>query len=600
LKGVNTALRAEAWGGGWLVIIIDGADQLSEAEFMALRPRMERPPSRAAFVLCTSDLAGIPGDVASFFHPLEIAPPPIRSRIRLARRICQGEEVRPDNAALERLALVTGGNLRRLACAIETLSSRGGLSLEAVRDAISIGPYRPSMNYVRSVAQGKPLDEQLDLLSGEWTATPAEKARRVEEMLGALFRREVAHQVSGYSVIDDFDAEESSRIVEHVQGKASQRGATVRAFWHSILKLWGQGPCATETSLIVRASEFDELVNGGEEIEGRKARRSRLLRMRLRAAEIEHSSPTAEPQGVRRRPSAQLARDQHLTKAQARALWDAASFLRQQYGLLLNTRITLRYDQLGVQSSGTGGLLSDLTRELKMKVERESGLGRFHWLYVHEDVPPHGRASHLACHMPLESMKLETWLLSFLARHCPGEASRTGLTLRRRATADPNQDTGVDADAAWHVHFGLVRLLCRGLDPSVPQGRRKKLIDLLGVDRRLQTPIGSRFGAQRYGVSESIGPGAREEASRRYLPVRSSFEHWADLTTRWEGEEHEYRRSVEKEHELKRAQVVRDWGNDRAKLAEFEMKWAREADKRVHARPDWPSSASHASPTFAK
>src|SRR5690349_12380622 len=57
----------------------------------------------------------------------------------------------------------------------------------------------------------------------------------------------------------------------------------------------------------------------------------------------------------------------HLTKSQVRKLWDAGSFLIQEYGILLNSRIMIGHERLSTAPMRDGAeLVSDLVHELGM------------------------------------------------------------------------------------------------------------------------------------------------------------------------------------------------------------------------------------------
>ena len=58
-------------------------------------------------------------------------------------------------------------------------------------------------------------------------------------------------------------------------------------------------------------------------------------------------------------------RNAHLTKSQVRKLWDAGSFLVQEYGILLNTRIEINHTRLSIsETKEATQLVSALVHEL--------------------------------------------------------------------------------------------------------------------------------------------------------------------------------------------------------------------------------------------
>jgi hypothetical protein len=79
-------------GGGKLVIIIDQAHLLSKRAFDSPRDRMERTPPNVTFILCTTEIDGVPESARSLFRQLEIGPAPTIyvGWIALFRRHSQG------------------------------------------------------------------------------------------------------------------------------------------------------------------------------------------------------------------------------------------------------------------------------------------------------------------------------------------------------------------------------------------------------------------------------------------------------------------------------------------------------------------------------
>ena len=64
-------------------------------------------------------------------------------------------------------------------------------------------------------------------------------------------------------------------------------------------------------------------------------------------------------------------RNAHLTKSQVRMLWDAGSFLVQEYGILLNTRIVINHTRLSTcETKESTQLVSALVHELGMALKR--------------------------------------------------------------------------------------------------------------------------------------------------------------------------------------------------------------------------------------
>jgi hypothetical protein len=176
-------------------------------------------------------------------------------------------------------------------------------------------------------------------------------------------------------------------------------------------------------------------------------------------------------------------------------LWEAGSLLGQEYGLLVNARITLRHRRLGIEKHQDGAkLVSRLTHELGMLLRRRTSMC-LHWLYVHEADENRGFVTQLALHLPVQATeRARAWLFSrFLDRQCRSAEGADAVRLRICRSQENSQRI--------LFHTRQLRLLIRGIDPGVDdwseQGQRRPLRELLGVPRLNAWPFGDLIGVQR-------------------------------------------------------------------------------------------------------
>jgi hypothetical protein len=219
----------------------------------------------------------------------------------------------------------------------------------------------------------------------------------------------------------------------------------------------------------------------------------------------------------------------------------------------------------------------------------------FHSLYVHEYSPTDGAITHVIATIPLVAGDVETWLRErFLPHHLESSCATGAVTVRRSAVREGE---------FFVRHLQLIRLLCRGVDPTHMVSIRNKgglatkvpLIERIGVPRKLRGQIGRRFGAKRFNVSRLIGPEARREASGD-LPALSAFAErsWLSLDSGWEIAEFQYRQKVNGERAAAEAQLDLDWPADAGELAQgrreaelqrFRVVWSQGAEARKRNRP---------------
>src|SRR5690348_5329557 len=90
--------------GRYKVYILDEAHQLTDAAWNALLKLIEEPPPHLVFVFCTTDLAKVLPTVRSRCQTFVFQRPRFAELIALLRRVCDGEGIEAQNAALALIA----------------------------------------------------------------------------------------------------------------------------------------------------------------------------------------------------------------------------------------------------------------------------------------------------------------------------------------------------------------------------------------------------------------------------------------------------------------------------------------------------------------
>ena len=222
----------------------------------------------------------------------------------------------------------------------------------------------------------------------------------------------------------------------------------------------------------------------------------------------------------------------HLKKLQVRKLWDAGSFLVQEYGILLNTRIVITHNRLGVSDTREGArLVSALVHELGMALKRSApkSCPHFHWLYAHDLGRKNGFATTLVAYIPetLADEAHEHLFERFLAKRYGWPLPKKAVLLRTTRYENPK----------WRLrrHLQLMRMLCRSVDPNIKvrdQGERRALIDVLSIPKRLRETFDSFEVPQRCRASKTINEKMQHKASDARLAPLSAFgdEAWSDFS----------------------------------------------------------------------
>jgi hypothetical protein len=345
--------------------------------------------------------------------------------------------------------------------------------------------------YVERLLDNASLEQQMQALDA-WDALPERKLSGIEAYLAEFFGTEVLRIGRRGMILDLAGVVDQARVVRQFIARGERLGMAPRQFCQEVLRFWAPAEMASDATLVRKISEFDELLNGPAGVRSLSAVPS-LMPARRKLPSSTAPIVSAEREGLDRRVDGMRTPPSgagYLSLKQVRDLWEAASFLVQMYGLFLNTRISIRYGRLGIDDPRkVGPLLTSLMHELRMLIigrpARAGCLEPFHWLYVHEYSSTDGAITHVVATVPTETGDIGRWLSDrFLPHHIESSCSTGAVTFRRSAVRDSEH---------FARHLQLVRLVCRGIDPtytvSIRDGggstTRFPLIERIGVPRKV-------------------------------------------------------------------------------------------------------------------
>lgn len=105
------------------VYIIDEVHMLSKAAFNALLKTLEEPPSHVVFILATTDIDKLPDTIVSRTQKYTFKQASTADIVKNLTRIAEGESISIDTAALELIALHSGGSYRDSVSLFDQLST---------------------------------------------------------------------------------------------------------------------------------------------------------------------------------------------------------------------------------------------------------------------------------------------------------------------------------------------------------------------------------------------------------------------------------------------------------------------------------------------
>ncbi len=574
---------------GWLVVIVDQAHLLAAESVHAIHSRIERSPVKTTYVFCTTTPDDVPERTRLCLRTWETRPLCMGDRMALLRRVCDEEGWEVEEGALETLARFAGGQPRRLLNQLEAAMVSDIVTSEAVlRNSQSVDR-KLVFSYLRQLLAREGLGKQFEVFS-DWAAEPATKQRCVLESLDELF----ALKFFTRSPIDGAYADEALEILKAFTVRADERGRGARTMFEAALTLWGEPFHSSEAGFRRRVSEFDGLMNGliqEDEASGQ-------MRVRPRRSLQVAASGNSEDEGAGVGSLASgpaPSGEEYLNFRQLRSMWDAGSFLVQNYGMYLNTELTVRYGALGIKDGNDAArFMTDLLRELGMRIDRycktKESPEPFQWIYVHERVDGEMQTTLIAS-VADRAGDLRQWIVNEFLRDRPRAARERAVEWHRTEHRD---------DQCVKRHFALLRLISRGLDPAyqdsvlsgpVPDAPPRPVLDILKIGGA--RPCGARFTKRRIGVSVGVNEGVRVKVARD-LPALSVFDRreFQFLDTSWEQDEFVYRRDTVSERVRAEEQIESQFGATETELAlkhqelkALERRWAEALRSRIQRRP---------------
>lgn len=123
------------------IYIIDEVHMMTKEAFNALLKTLEEPPAHAYFILATTEVHKIPETIISRCQRFDFKRITIKALMTRLSYICQKEEIKAEDEALELISRYVDGGLRDAIGLLEQLSVDGELSLEHVQDILGVSSY---------------------------------------------------------------------------------------------------------------------------------------------------------------------------------------------------------------------------------------------------------------------------------------------------------------------------------------------------------------------------------------------------------------------------------------------------------------------------
>lgn len=531
------------------VVVLDEAQELKPAASATLREVLALTPEHATFLLVTSARDRIEKSVRDRCTAVRTALLDTEAAETYARRICREKGFVVEEGALGILVELAEGYARTLITSIDAVVAQDGrIALDAVRRQFDLGHAATLANYLDAVLSGD-LSAQLSALDG-WLVEPRAKLAAIHRLLTFVYLNDVMAVHRPDRTLVGLPEARRMAIVAGFARRAAVRGVGPRSLWEEAISRWTIDPrLVAREALSERVIRFNtwmnpDLLNSAPGAPRLVAPGARPLRgRRSRARTIEGSEEAA-------------AAAHYLTKDEARRIWDAGSFLAREYDQALNVWVRFDHSRLDRLTDAAGAdLVGHFLHELSMAMKRwpdargwearTTAARPLRWICVHEASPGGSLISDVVAHVPsIWRRDLRHWLFgSFLPNKCGVVVDAAAVRLRHHGVHELPRETSEAAAArtrAHRRHTQLLRMLCRDLDPTLlgydADGRRRSLVDLIGIKPRLRGRSRPIDGGRRVHLARAIGPGAQRRECECGLGPLSPFgdEAWAFLGCGWE------------------------------------------------------------------
>ena len=574
---VQEFTRRVPWGR--YTIFMDEAHALERGAQDAILGPLEEAHPDSAVILATTDPERLSSAVLSRCTVVPLFPVPRPAIMGVLKRICAAEKIKAEPQALEVVADRARGSVRDAIKTLEQAQEDGRLALGSLRQRLDMQWTDHLVALVEGLLLNDP--EAVNANVVVWSATPIAKVKAIQALLLHLFNREVSvprvrtMEDAAFHFVSDGDRK---RVAGLVETKASGLQLELTAYWSSLLQFWER----------VDAREATELSLG-----------SQLIRFRLLLNEAPVVTNALAPVGVktparsrarRIRGASAIENDacQWMTASQAEAVYEAASFLPQQFGVFFNMHLSMTADASVPATSfvaESSAILHQLDQFMKRR-QPESAHRLAVWL-----ARDGTRICDAVVHVPNDlAPELMKWLHGKVVFGRPVSVEAPEFTMTRPGRTDK---------ARARRHWSWVRLMWAAIDPRLTvkddAGRMRRLKDLLDASGQSASLLPTK---RAFSTSTSIGPAAQRDAREdHYMGLLSAFADgaWSHIDAGWEVDEWHHRSDerAQRKEAMELAGIKGEGGTAlEAALAEQEKRalihsWKEHPRSRPRGWPGW-------------
>ena len=544
IKELLEVARTTPWTANRRVWMLDEIHNLSRRACDALLAVTENPPSWTTFIFLTSKPEALPIALRSRLTNLVLKPLSADLGARFLRSICAAEQLSYEPAGIALVQAAVGGHPREMLFALEKVAEFGAITEANVRVALDLDIVDRLMSYGDELLSGD-LGKQKDLIES-WIEAPSRKLEFLHRFLVFNYFVSLRRLRRDDQIMRGLTEEFQQKFLQGMATRAGRLKLDEEVFWQNAIAALVPKEHISEHELLMVLARFDRLINPTPISWANPGKHAVAQPAIKKLRVVKDAAPPDDSAG------------DYLAWEEIRPVWQAGTFLAQHHGALLNLRMTLRHDALGIHDHAAGSrLASDLTHELGMRLQDwgASAERQFHWMLRHEADCDGDLVTRVMMSVPSDHLPAAIhWAGNRFLRRRAGKEASSALLIAYR--------DGGRSEQRVRFHWACVRALSRSLDPAElgrsQDGRRTPLVDLLRIPRRWRGPTGDVRCPKKRLASESLGPHARRLAAGDQMAFLYALDDgaWRHLDQGWELLEH---RDRELELRRRREEVGRVW-----------------------------------------
>ena len=253
--------------------------------------------------------------------------------IPLLRKICDEEDIVHTETALVQLSRFSDGIVRQALVDIDQLRNTG-ITDDTVRVRYRTGGYPIAIAYLKSVFDGRPFAVQADIIDG-WAEDVERKVKILLRILLYIAHNHYHKHIRSDPVLDAMPREPIKSLIQSISRSAAARSQDGLKLCDEAVIFWTQAALVSDVVFDGKILTFNHFIGspttsrGREvdsvkgEISGRK--KGRRARPRFAAGVVSQNTVSAE----------------HMDWRDGAKIWDALSYMVQEHGKVLNTRVSI-------------------------------------------------------------------------------------------------------------------------------------------------------------------------------------------------------------------------------------------------------------------